>query len=394
MAPVAGRPFLTYLLEQCRQQGVPEVILSVGYKWEAIQQYFGSSYHGMPLHYAVETDPLGTGGALRLAMQQAAADDYLVLNGDSFFDVSLQALSLFHASHRSVLTLALKEMTDFERYGKVETDLQGRILSFHEKGPCASGLINTGIYVVNRRWLQGQPLPERFSFEQDLMEKGVDQFPFFAQPQSGYFIDIGIPHDYARAKEEMGRFMLPPPLGRVAKLPGWTLFLDRDGVINEKLEGDYVRNLDSFTWKEGALDALAKLSRVFHRVVVVTNQQGIGKQLMTEEDLGTIHRHLLQKVAGAGGRIDAIYHAPQLAAEKSERRKPGTGMALEAQRDFPDIRFEESVMVGDSQGDMEFGSRLGMVNIFLGKREDTHPGSVISCSSLRELARWMEPYKT
>ncbi len=119
----------------------------------------------------------------------------------------------------------------------------------------------------------------------------------------------------------------------------WTLFLDRDGVINKRIENDYVKKPDEFHLLPGAVEAIAKLSSHFGRVIVVTNQQGIGKGLYTHDDLAAVHEKLTEAVDHAGGRIDAIYYAPQLAAEKSHMRKPGIGMALLAKEKFPEINF-------------------------------------------------------
>lgn len=145
----------------------------------------------------------------------------------------------------------------------------------------------------------------------------------------------------------------------------WTLFLDRDGVINERLDGDYVIAPDEFRFIEGVPEALAKLSEVFGLIIIVTNQQGIGKGLMTEEDLRIIHDLMIAGIQKAGGRITKIYHCPNLDRDNSPCRKPNTGMALQAKEDFPEIDFERSVIVGDGLNDMEFGRRLGMVRVLI-----------------------------
>lgn len=148
-----------------------------------------------------------------------------------------------------------------------------------------------------------------------------------------------------------------------------TLFLDRDGVINRKLENDYVKNWDEFEFIDGVLKALKVFNSLFEHIIIVTNQQGIGKGLMTEKDLDLIHSKMLLAIEKAGGRIDKIYFAPQLAAEKSNFRKPNTGMPLQAQKDCSTINFEKSIMVGDSVSDMEMGQKLGMICVGIGNDE-------------------------
>jgi histidinol-phosphate phosphatase family protein len=144
-----------------------------------------------------------------------------------------------------------------------------------------------------------------------------------------------------------------------------TLFLDRDGVINRRLEDDYVKSVDEFVFEEGALEAIAKLSKCFERIVVVTNQQGVGKKMMSEKTVNDIHEHLKNEVKKAGGKIDAVYFCPDLSNSKSLFRKPNVGMGLLAKRDFPDIRFKQSVMVGDTISDMKFGKKLGMKTVLI-----------------------------
>jgi D-glycero-D-manno-heptose 1,7-bisphosphate phosphatase len=145
----------------------------------------------------------------------------------------------------------------------------------------------------------------------------------------------------------------------------WTLFLDRDGVINRKLDNDYVKSWSEFEFLPGALPALKELGNIFGLIFIVTNQQGIGKGLYTEADLTAIHRKMMEEIRRARGRIDKIYFCPELAANNPPCRKPNTGMPLQAQKEFPLVNFSKSVIVGDSMSDMEMGRRLGMRTILI-----------------------------
>lgn len=149
----------------------------------------------------------------------------------------------------------------------------------------------------------------------------------------------------------------------------WTLFLDRDGVINQKLEDDYVKDFEEFVFMPSLLASLRALRPLFGLFVVVTNQQGIGKGLMTENDLLRLHWQMQVAMQEYEVRIDKIYHCSDLAAAKSPNRKPEIGMALQAKADFPKINFAKSVMIGDSISDMEFGKKAGMKTIFLSKKK-------------------------
>ncbi len=148
-----------------------------------------------------------------------------------------------------------------------------------------------------------------------------------------------------------------------------TLFLDRDGVVNHRIPGAYVSKKEDFKFFEGVPKAIAELTQQFDCVVIVTNQAGIGKGLMTSEDLEAVHAHMLLRIEAAGGQIDAVYHCPEISENNPECRKPNSGMALQAQHDFPDIDFETSIMVGDSWSDMEFGRRLGMATVLIEGKE-------------------------
>jgi D-glycero-D-manno-heptose 1,7-bisphosphate phosphatase len=146
----------------------------------------------------------------------------------------------------------------------------------------------------------------------------------------------------------------------------WSLFLDRDGVVNKRWVNDYVKSWSEFIFENHVLEAMITFSQIFGRIFIVTNQQGIAKGLMTIEDLQHIHRQLIVEVKKAGGRIDRIYFCPHAAQEHCNCRKPKTGMALQAKADFPEVDFTKSVMVGDSPSDIEMGYTIGMKTVFIG----------------------------
>lgn len=145
----------------------------------------------------------------------------------------------------------------------------------------------------------------------------------------------------------------------------WTLFLDRDGVINKRPPDDYVKTWDEFEFLPGVLDALKILASKFSKIIIITNQQGIGKNVMTIEDLLIIHHNLIRDVSENKGRIDAIYFCPDLATKAVNCRKPNINMAKQAKQNFPDIDFSISIMAGDTLSDMQFGKNAGMKTIFI-----------------------------
>ena len=167
----------------------------------------------------------------------------------------------------------------------------------------------------------------------------------------------------------------------------WTLFLDRDGVINKKLDG-YVTKPKDFKFLGGVLAALPILSNIFERIIIVTNQQGIGKGIMTHDDLHSVHSHMLRNIELAGGRIDNIYYCPHLATENPPCRKPNPGMAIQAKSDYPSIDFKKSIMVGDSESDIVFGNKLMMTTVKISQLTTTTEADM-SCSSLSDFLQYI-----
>ena len=150
----------------------------------------------------------------------------------------------------------------------------------------------------------------------------------------------------------------------------WAMFLDRDGVINNRIIDDYIKRWEDFKFIDGVLEAMQKLSLIFGKILIVTNQQGIDKGLMTENDLNKVHAKMIEIINKNGGRIDKIYFSPYLEKDKNVYRKPGIGMALQAKNDFPSIDFTKSIMVGDSITDMQFGKNAGMLTVFISGDSD------------------------
>ena len=203
MAVINDRPFLEYLLDRLFLAGVDHVILSVGYMHEHIERHFGSVYKNIQISYAIEAQPLGTGGGIRLALGMAQSDNVLVLNGDTLFSLDFKVFYDFHLDHQSLFSLALRQVADTSRYGAVLIDEIGRIAGFAEKqasgGP---GYINAGVYLLSKKYFLNFPLPKVFSLEKDFLEKEYHKENFYGFPGSAYFIDIGIPEDFKRAQLE------------------------------------------------------------------------------------------------------------------------------------------------------------------------------------------------
>ncbi|EAI2374796.1 NTP transferase domain-containing protein [Campylobacter coli] len=197
MAPINGKPFLAFVLEYLKKQGITEIILSVSYKYELIQEYFKDKFYGIKIHYNIEKELLGTGGAIKDALKLVKKEAY-VLNGDTFFDIDLKKLVL----NSSKICIALKQMQNFDRYGTVNVDEQGIVTSFEEKVFKKQGLINGGIYLLKKDIFDEFSLEKKFSFEEFLQEN-YKSLKIQTQIFDDYFIDIGIPEDYRRFMDDI-----------------------------------------------------------------------------------------------------------------------------------------------------------------------------------------------
>jgi D-glycero-alpha-D-manno-heptose 1-phosphate guanylyltransferase len=202
MAPVAGKPFLAYVIDYLWQEGTRKFIFALGYKSEPIAAFLREKLPEANYELSIEHEPLGTGGAIKLACSKAKENTVLVLNGDTFFRIRTGELAAFHHQHKADCTLCLKPMQNFDRYGVVELGKDSAIGSFREKQFYSSGLINGGVYALKRIQFLQEELPEKFSFEKDYLENFYNSRRLFGLVQDAYFIDIGIPEDFQRAQEE------------------------------------------------------------------------------------------------------------------------------------------------------------------------------------------------
>lgn len=203
MAPVNDKPFLSYVINYLQAEGITHFIFSLGYKNEVITAFLEKEFPCLLYKTSVEEEPLGTGGAIKKALTIAKDKCVLIANGDTLFKIDVELLGGIHSASGAECTLSLKPMTNFDRYGVVEIDECSVIKSFKEKQFYETGLINGGMYAIHKNKFSEENLPEKFSFEKDYLEKFYKIRRMFGVVQDEYFIDIGIPKDYARAQEEL-----------------------------------------------------------------------------------------------------------------------------------------------------------------------------------------------
>lgn len=202
MADIDGKPFLEYILNLLEKQGVTDVVLSVGYKAGIIKRYFKEKYKNINITYSCEKTPLGTGGAIKKSLELCKETDIFVLNGDTYFDVNLNNLMKRYKKLDCSLILSLKRMYKSNRYGSVIVE-NDYINNFSEKAYKEESLINGGVYIVNKNIFNNSNLNSSFSFETDYLEKQIHNIKIGSFISEGYFIDIGIPEDYNKAKLDL-----------------------------------------------------------------------------------------------------------------------------------------------------------------------------------------------
>jgi D,D-heptose 1,7-bisphosphate phosphatase len=346
-----GQAFLDIVIEQVVRQGFGDVVLLAGHLGHLVQErYERRRLDAGHVRVVIEPEPRGTGGAL-LSAQEILAPRFLLLNGDSFFDVNLRALAAEASVHESLI--ALRRVSNPSRYGTVE--LKGNeVLQFREKSVDVRGpaLINAGIYALRHSIIHHiGALPS--SIETDIFPALAKKRRLAGMVHAGYFLDIGLPETLEQGRRELLDLRARP-----------AVFLDRDVVLN--IDHGYVHRPDQVNWIAGAQEAVRRLNDLGYRVVVVTNQAGVGHGYYKEDDIVALHWWMQDQLASKGAFIDAFYycmHHPDASIEKYRgyhvNRKPGSGMILQAFSELT-IRKDQSFLIGDKESDIVAAENAGI----------------------------------
>ncbi len=377
LAPIGGKPFLRYLLDYLYVNGIHRAIISTGYKAETVEEFIGKSHRGMTVEYCREDSPLGTGGAIKKALGMCRESCAVVINGDTYFDVDLAEMKKIHDASGCKISLAAKWIENAENSGLIQHK-NGILCGFHEKGIMSAGLINGGIYFIEKNTLDGIT-EEKFSFEKQILEK--NHFPVAVYESNGYFIDIGIPENYKKAQSEKEKLF--------SRRTRKAVFLDRDGTIN--YDTGHLYRTEDFRFLGNADKAIAEIKNKGYLAIVITNQAGIAKGLYTAKDVETLHSHIDSLLFGSCGvTADAYYycpHHPEAVIEDLRKecacRKPDAGLILKAVSDFSEIGIEidleNSFTVGNRASDILAGRNAGTKNnVLIGSDE---PESVCIASA-------------
>lgn len=347
MAPIQDKPFLEYLINSVKKQGFYNFRLLVGYKSEVIKNYFGDgSTLGVNIHYTLEEMPLGTGGAVKKGILDSTFDNFLIFNGDTFFEADLPLLI---SESKDQLAIALKYFENCERYGQVIIDNNFKIKSFREKGNNSNdGFINAGIYYFSRSVLDHFPPEDVFSIEQAVMPKLVEKNLLTGIPLGGKFIDIGIPEDFKKAQTFLDEFKF------IGRQPA--LFLDRDGIVIK--DSGYVSKTDEIEFYPDIIPIIKYANSKKIPVCIVTNQAGVARGYFTIEQCNVVNNFIIDELKKQEAYIDYCYVCPYHPTagigeftKDSLLRKPNPGMILKAQEDIS-IDIKKSRMIGDKVSDI------------------------------------------
>ena len=353
MADINGTPFLELLMQELSFLDPERFVLCVSYLKDSIKNHFHDNFMGIPVVYSEEDIPLGTGGAIKQAFDLFNLKDALVLNGDSY--IAADYSKFIQQNKDARLAVMLKAVDDANRYGRVEVK-DCRIIAFREKEDIIQpGLINAGIYKINRN-LFSNDLPEKFSFEKDVLEPMIPQLKPTYMLAEDYFIDIGIPESYAKAQRELKSVIYGDAKNRA-------LFLDRDGVINEDI--GYLHKKEDCKFMSGIFDFCRKYKNDGYELIVVTNQAGIAKGKYTEQDYELLKEYIHSEFKKQDCEITAEYYCPYhidgIAPynRNSFYRKPNPGMILRGAKEY-NINLAKSVLIGDNENDILAGKTAGL----------------------------------
>lgn len=388
LLPVAGKPFLAYLLWLLVQQGVSELVLSVGYLSESIIQALGDgSRFGVRIRYAVEKTPLGTGGAVRFAASFLPFPDkaFFVLNGDTLLDCNLQKLARLMLEGSATAGMALRQVEDVGRYGAVITE-NAKVTAFSEKSANGPGTVNGGVYALLPQALD--TLPEgASSIEQDLFPQLTTQGQLAALRTTGFFLDIGLPETYQEAQTAL------PAWQEGARKRKPFVLLDRDGTLIE--EKNYLCDPNEVVLLPGVGEGLAALQQSGFGLAVVTNQAGIGRGYYQKADMDAVNDRMAAYLSEYGVHLNGLFFCPHHPDAGCLCRKPRPGLVMQAMRQLPGFFPDFSYVVGDKASDVDLALGVGASGILVrtgyGKQEET---AVATCADyvaddLLSAARWI-----
>jgi len=375
MVPVLGKPLLQHLIEQCVEFGFGNIKLLVSYKKDVIETYFGDgSQYGANIQYIVEHTPRGTAGALIDALPELD-EQFLVVYGDTFFDIDLASFWKFHQEHSGDGSLFLHPNDHPHDSDLIEVDAEGRVHKIHpypHDKQWRQNLVNAAVYIFNKNAFKA------YKFSKNMPDIAKDLFPLmleankklFGYISTEYIKDIGTPERLLKVERDINS-------GKVNSLRNATqkiaVFLDRDGTINQEV--NYLSDPEHFELIDGVGEAIAKINEAGLLAVIITNQPVVARGDLEVSGLNVIHNKMDTLLGGHGAYIDRLYYCPhhpdsgfanEVAALKldCDCRKPNIGLIIKAKKDL-NIVLEESWFVGDSTRDILAAKNAGLKSVLV-----------------------------
>jgi len=354
LAEIRAQPFLGYLLDQIAAAGCRSVVLCTGYLGDQIERTFGENHGPLRLIYSREQEPLGTAGALKLAITLFESDPVLVMNGDSFCAIDIKAYWDWHCQRQATASMALTRVARSERFGRVKLDSDARVIEFVEKHHgSGAAWINAGVYFLSQEVLRSIPNDAHVSLEREVFPRWIGR-DLYGYVSAGPFLDIGTPDDFAAAESFFA--------GLNGSARRRFVVLDRDGTIIE--EREYLSQPEQVVLIPGAGAALRKLRQMGFGLVMITNQSGIGRGYFDQAKLELVHERLAQVLQEESVELDGIYVCPHTPDDSCACRKPGTGLMEKAAKEL-DFDLEGSIVIGDKDCDIDMGRRAGAMTFLV-----------------------------
>ena len=351
MIPINRKPFLEYLIDLLKENGIEEVVLLLGYLPEKIKEYFGNgSNFGIKIKYSIGDVSFETGKRIKNA-EDLLDDNFLLMYCDNYWTLNLKKLVEYHDNHNTLITVTIYTNKDNFTKSNMKINNQGYVI-LYDKSREEKNLsgVDIGFFIINKKVFELMP-DTNFSFEKEILPKLIKE-----KQIAGYLTDDRY--------YSIGNFERLPITEKFLKSKK-VIFLDRDGVINKKpSKADYIKNWDEFEFLPGAMEALKLLTQNGYEIYIISNQAGIARGMMTKDDLKEIHEKMKKELENHGAKISGIYHCPHGWDEGCECRKPKPGMFFQAAREHH-IDLTKTIFIGDDERDLQAGNAAGCKTILI-----------------------------
>jgi D,D-heptose 1,7-bisphosphate phosphatase len=397
MIPICGKPILEHQIEVLKKNGLTDIIIGVGHLGQHIKNYFGDgSRFGCNIKYYTEKEPLGTAGMLYKL--DDLSDDFILLNGDTIFDMDFSRMIAFHKEKKAHVTLAVHPNSHPFDSALIITDDNNRVtgwLNKEDERTYYKNIVNAGVHILSVDFLKNCPqAKEKIDLDRDMLKPSIQQGQIFAYHTPEYIKDMGTPERYAHVTADIENGIVH---GKNLSIKQKAVFLDRDGTINTL--NNFITTPEDFLLLDGAAEAIKKINNLGYLAIVITNQPVIARGEVDFETLNLIHMKMETDLGEQGAYIDDLFFCPHhpdkgFLGERLEYkincdcRKPKPGMIFQAAQKY-NIDLSKSYMVGDDKRDIQAGINAGCIPVFISKDEIFEETFVKTFKSLQNFADWL-----